>query len=104
MSVDLEEAHYRIVREELWLCMRESGAAEKYVRLVKDMYESSLTVVRLTVGVTDGFKVEGGLHQGSDLSPFLFAMVMDRLTDEVRHKSPWTIMFAEDLLLEQEAE
>ena len=30
---------------------------EKYVRLVHDMYESSTTVEKFTVGVTDGFKV-----------------------------------------------
>lgn len=36
----------------------------------------------------DRFKVEVGLHQGSTLSPFLFALVMDRLTDEVRQESP----------------
>ena len=56
--MDLERAYNRLMREELWLCMRESGAAGKFVRLVQDMYESSITVVRCTVGVTDGFKVE----------------------------------------------
>lgn len=50
----------------------------------EDMYEVSVTVVRWPVRVTDGFKVEVGLHQGSALSPFLFAMVIDRLMDEIR--------------------
>ena len=62
--------------------------AEKYVKVVQDMYEDSVTTVRCAVGMTEGFKVEVGLHQGSALSPFLFAMVMDRLTDEVRQESP----------------
>ena len=31
--------------------------------------------------------VEVGLHQGLALSLFLFALVMDRLTDEVRQES-----------------
>ncbi|KAK2893246.1 hypothetical protein Q8A73_015730 [Channa argus] len=35
-----------VPREELWYCMRTSGAAEKYVRVVQDMYESCKTVVR----------------------------------------------------------
>ena len=42
----------RVLREELLFCMRESGVAEKYVRLVQDMYESNMTVVRCT-GRTD---------------------------------------------------
>ena len=79
--------------------MRESGVAEMYVRLVRDMYENSMTLVWCTIGVMDGFQVEVGLHQASALSPFLFAMVMDRLTDEVRQASLWTIMFADDSVI-----
>ncbi|KAK3568695.1 hypothetical protein QTP86_013454 [Hemibagrus guttatus] len=97
--VDLEKAYDRVPREELWYCMRKSGVAEKYVRLVQDMYERSRTVVRCAVGQTEEFKVEVGLHQGSALSPFLFAMVMDQLSEEVRQESPWTMMFADDIVI-----
>ncbi|KAK3560311.1 hypothetical protein QTP86_006300 [Hemibagrus guttatus] len=97
--VDLEKAYDRVPREELWYCMRKSGVAEKYVRVVQDMYERSRTVVRCAVGQTEEFKVEVGLHQGSALSPFLFAMVMDQLSEEVRQESPWTMMFADDIVI-----
>ncbi|KAK3530735.1 hypothetical protein QTP70_000759 [Hemibagrus guttatus] len=80
--VDLEKAYDRVPREELWYCMRKSGVAEKYVRVVQDMYERSRTVVRCAIGQTEEFKVEVGLHQGSALSPFLFAIVMDQLSEE----------------------
>ncbi|KAK3536906.1 hypothetical protein QTP86_027087 [Hemibagrus guttatus] len=97
--VDLEKAYERVPREELWYCMRKSGVAEKYVRVVQDMYERSRTVVRCAVGQTEEFNVEVGLHQGSALSPFLFAMVMDQLSEEVRQESPWTMMFADDIVI-----
>ncbi|KAK3542023.1 hypothetical protein QTP86_010605 [Hemibagrus guttatus] len=83
-SPDLEKAYDRVPREELWYCMRKSGVAEKYVRVVQDMYERSRTVVRCAVGQTEEFKVKVGLHQGSALSPFLFAIVMDQLSEEDR--------------------
>ncbi|KAK3535072.1 hypothetical protein QTP70_003037 [Hemibagrus guttatus] len=79
--------------------MRKSGVAEKYVRVVQDMYERSRTVVRCAVVQTEEFKVEVGLHQGSALSPFLFAIVMDQLSEEVRQESPWTMMFADDIVI-----
>ncbi|KAK3543486.1 hypothetical protein QTP70_023211, partial [Hemibagrus guttatus] len=77
----------------------EEGLAEKYVRVVQDMYERSRTVVRCVVGQTEEFKVEVGLHQGSALSPFLFAIVMDQLSEEVKQESPWTMMFADDIVI-----
>ena len=79
--------------------MRKSGLAEKYVRIVQYMYDGNTTAVRCAVGVTDGFEVTVGLHQGSALSPCLFAMVMDRMTDEIREETPWTMMFADDIVI-----
>ncbi|KAI5606596.1 hypothetical protein C0J50_2095 [Silurus asotus] len=73
--VDLEKAYDRVPREELWYCMRKSGVSEKYVRVVQDMYEDSVTAVKCAV------------------------VVMDRLTDEVRQESPWTMMFADDIVI-----
>ena len=66
------------------------------------MYEGSETVVRCAVGTTESFKVKVGLPQGSALSPFLFAVVMDRLTDEVRREPPWTMLFADDIVILEE--
>lgn len=34
------------------------GLVNKYVSLVQDIYEDHKTVLRYTVGVTDGFSVE----------------------------------------------
>ena len=97
--VDLEKAYDKVPREEVWYCMRKSGLAEKYVRIVQDMYDGSTTAVRCAVGVTEGFEVKVGLHQGSALSPCLFAMVVDRMTDDIREEAPWTMMFADDIVI-----
>ena len=53
------------------------------MQLVQDMYEGSETVVRCAVGTTESFKVKVRLYQGSALNLFLFAVIVDRLTDEV---------------------
>lgn len=37
-----------------------------------------------------------GLHQRSVLRSSLFAVVIGRLTQEVKQESPWTVMFAGD--------
>ncbi|KAK3569213.1 hypothetical protein QTP86_026610 [Hemibagrus guttatus] len=43
-----------------------------------------------------GVQCGGGTASGS---PFLFAIVMDQLSEEVRQESPWTMMFADDIVI-----
>ena len=75
---------------------------EKYVQLVQDVYEGSKTLVRYAAGTTESFKVKVGLYQGSAFSPFLFAVIINRLTDEVRREPPWTMLFADDIVICEE--
>lgn len=72
--------------------------AEKHVKVLQNMYEDSETV-RYATEMTDGFRVVVGIHQGSALSPFLFPMVMDILTDEVRQESFWTVIIADNSVI-----
>ena len=95
--VDLQKAYDRVPWEKLWYCMRKSEIVEKYVRLVQNRYKGS--GVRCAVGTTESFKVKVELHQGSELDPFLFALIMDRLTNEVRREPPWTMLFADDIVI-----
>ena len=72
--------------------------AETYDRVLQDMSESFMTVVCCWCdrGVQGGCR---GLDQGSALSPFLFAMVRDKLMDEVGQESPWTVTFADEVVI-----
>ena len=75
--IDQEKAYDRVARQEVWRCIREKGVSENYVRIVQDMYEEARTRVKSSVVLTDKIPVSVGLHQGSSLSPYLFAMIMD---------------------------
>ena len=97
--INLEKAYDRVPRKEVWNCMRMKGVPEKYIRIVQDMYQGSHTQTRTAMGTTEQFEVTVGVHQGSALSSFLFAMVMDCLTEDVRQKAPWTMMFADDVVI-----
>ena len=43
-----------------------------------------------------------GLHQGSVLSPFLFAIMMDKLIRAIHDKISWCMLFAYDIVLVDE--
>ena len=63
------------------------------------MYDGATTTVRSAAGLTEEFKVGVGLHQGSALSLFLFAIIMDKLTEDIRKDAPWGVLFADDIVL-----
>ena len=69
------------------------------MQCIQDMYHGCMTEVQCAVGKTSPFKVEVGVHQGSALSPFVFATVMDYLIEEVRREAPWNMLFADDVIL-----
>ena len=44
-----------------------------------------------------------GLHQGSALSPYLFALVMDEVTRDIQGDIPGCMLFADDVVLVDES-
>lgn len=43
------------------------------------------------------------MSQVSAFRPFLFTLMMDRLTEEVRQEFPWTAMFAGDIVISSDS-
>jgi hypothetical protein len=75
----------------------------KYINLIKDMYTNVVTSVRTSDGDTDDFRINIGLHQGSALSPYLFALVIDGVTRDIQGDIPWCMLFADDMVLIEES-
>ena len=69
-------------------CLQLAETPECYIRIIKDMYDGVTTTVRSAAELAEEFKVGVGLHQGSALSPFLFAIIMDKLTEDIRKDAP----------------
>ena len=63
------------------------------------MYDGATRTVRCAAGLAEEFKVGVGLHQGSALSLFLFAIIMDKLTEDIRKEAPWDTMSADGIVL-----
>ncbi|XP_047494039.1 uncharacterized protein LOC125042450 [Penaeus chinensis] len=96
-ELHLEKAYDQVPRQEVWNCLRLKEVEKKCIRLVQDVYESSMTLVRCATGDTEEFEVT--MHQGSALSPFLFAVIIDCLTGEMQKEATWDIIFADDVVV-----
>ena len=82
--------------------MRKKGLPEILVKAVMSLYEEAETRVRVGSGLSEEFSVKVGVHQGSVLSPLLFAMVIDVVTENARKGWMKQILYADDLVLKGE--
>ena len=97
--VDLEKAFDRVPRKVIWWALRKLGVEEWIVRLVQGMYANARSRVRVGEGYSEEFKVKVGVHQGSVLSPLLFIIVLEALSQEFRSGVPWEVLYADDLVI-----
>ena len=97
--IDLEKAYDRVPRELVYWCLRKRKVPENLIKIIEATYERTETVVRTGSGNTEPFEIKVGLHQGSALSPFLFVIVLDTLSNEFRSGLPWELLFADDLVV-----
>ena len=67
------------------------------------MYKNAMTFVRICGGDTTDFPINIGLHQGSTLSSYLFALVMDEVTRDIQSDIPWCMLFADEVVLVDES-
>jgi hypothetical protein len=82
--IDLEKAYDKIPTNLMWWALDMHKVPTKYVTLIKDIYDKVVTSVRTTDGDTNVLSINIGLHQGSTLSPYLFALVIDEVTRDIQ--------------------
>jgi hypothetical protein len=96
--IDLEKAYNKVTRNIMWWALQKHKVSTKYITLIKDMYDNVVTSAR-----TNDFPINIGLHQGSALSPYLFALVMDEVTRDIQGGISWCMLFADDVVLVDES-
>ena len=76
--VDVNKAFDRVPRKVMEWTMRKKGLSEVMVRAVVSLYDGAKTRVTVGSAYSEEFEVKVGVHQGSVLSPLLFAIVERR--------------------------
>ncbi|XP_071713050.1 uncharacterized protein [Rutidosis leptorrhynchoides] len=101
--LDLEKAYDCVPRKLIWKTLNARGIPSRYIKAIIDMYEGAKSCVRTPVVNTEFLGIEVGLHQGSALSPFLFALIIDELSRGIQENIPWCLIFADDIVLVSES-
>ena len=80
--IDQEKAFDRINRNKLWAILSEYGIQGQLLDNIRALYQKCSSVVRTSDGLTDEFQLSSGVRQGCVLSPILFNIYIDRITQE----------------------
>jgi hypothetical protein len=73
--IDLEKVYDKVTRNIMWQALQKHNISIKYITLIKDMYDNVVTSVQTSDEDTNDFPINIVLHQGSVLSPYLFALI-----------------------------
>jgi hypothetical protein len=107
--VDLKAAFDNVERDLLWEYLRKKGINEHLVTKIEEIYEETISRVRVDGRVSECFKTYKGVRQGCPLSPSLFAAFIGDIEEMFRKgqaggvvvgkEKVWSLAYADDLVV-----
>ena len=97
--VDVAKAFDRVPRKVLEWTLSKKEILDVLVRSVMSLYRGVKKMVRVDSELSEEFEVKVGMHQGSVLSPFLFAVVVYVVTELAREGTLSELLCADDLAM-----
>ena len=101
--VELEKAFDRVPSKVMEWALKKKRLAEVLVQAVMSLYEGSRTKVRVGSGTSEELGVRVGVYQEFALSPLIFAIMVDVVTEHAREGLLNEILYADDLVLMSES-
>ena len=110
--VDFSKAFDSVIHDGLRFKRLQLGIGTKFYSIIKSMYNGSQSCVQLGNGVINHFKLGVGVRQGDILSPYLFTIFINDLSDylqscpdPVKFNTAYLhcLMYADDVVLLSES-
>ncbi|EYB99685.1 hypothetical protein Y032_0120g884 [Ancylostoma ceylanicum] len=101
--LDLEKAFNCVSHEVIWYALRWHGVPEELIECVRILYADQRSRVQADTCTLAEFPISVSLHRGPVLSPlFVVVLVMDAITRDLQRPAPWTLLYADDVMLASE--
>ena len=107
--VDLRKAFDSIWRKALFFKLMSSGIGKKMVNTIRNMYFCTKSSLKIDGGYTEYFNIDRGVRQGDSLSPTLFNIYINDLSEIFTQDDSFpltldtskigSLLFADDLLI-----
>ena len=107
-AIDISKAFDSLDHDKLFLKLLDRHVPIAYILLLKCWYNKNLVTVQRGAAYSEFVKIKTGVRQGSVLSPYLFAVYVDKLLQKLKasgrgcHIKSFcfnSVMYADDLLL-----
>ena len=103
LSVDLEKACDRVIRNHLWKVLKENryNIPTNMIRVIHSIYSQCTSKVNTSKIESEAVSIESGVRQGDALSPLLLIIFMDRCIRDVTigENGEETVMHADDVVV-----
>ena len=86
--IDYAKAFDCVDHNKLWNIIQEMGIPDPLTCLLRNLYAGQEATVRTGHGTTDWFPIGKGVHQGCILSPCLFNLYAEYITQNARPDEP----------------
>ena len=83
-SIDYAKAIDCVNHNKLWKILQEMGTTDHQICLLRNLYEGQEATVRTRHGTTDWFQIGKGVCQDCILSPCLFNLYAEYITENAR--------------------
>ena len=100
--VNLEKAFEGVPRKVFEWATWKKKKPDAMARSVMCLYEGAKTRVRVNSELSEELEAKVGMHQGCVLSPFLFAVVVDFVSNLARERALSELLYGDDLVLMSE--
>ena len=104
-SLDISKAYDTVSHEALWAVLQGKGIKGEWLGVVQKMYGENIIVADTTEGATRAVDMRQGIRQGCLMSPILFALYLDWVTESLKllniHRTgePTMLAYADDILV-----
>jgi len=107
-SIDISKAYDTVNHEVLWKILEAKGITGPWLQTVQEMYSQGRLQSDTTEGATEWIAVNRGIRQGCPMSPLLFAVYVDWITEsqkkyatpkQVVTEDPTMLLYADDMEL-----